>query len=107
MRGRPCDRHRAPLADQSPDVVLSQRVEPAGGLVEDQDLRIVHERGDHADLLPVALREVWMARSRLSAEPLGQWVDRIVTVAPCRESPQCSSSERRSAAARQPDRPGR
>ena len=33
------------------------RVEPAGRLVEDQQLRLVHQRLGHADALPVAVRQ--------------------------------------------------
>jgi hypothetical protein len=37
---------------------LIQRVETAGGLVEDQNIGLVHERLDDRDLLAIALREL-------------------------------------------------
>ena len=43
------------LAQGHEERLLDERVEPAGGLIEDEQLGPVLERDDHADLLLVAL----------------------------------------------------
>ena len=45
------------LADERVDDLLNERVEPCGRLVEDEELRPVHQRQHQPDLLPVTLRE--------------------------------------------------
>ena len=56
------EEHRLPgvarLVDERVELVLHQRVEARGGLVEDEQLRPVHERLDEAELALVAGREV-------------------------------------------------
>ena len=47
----------ARLAEDLVHLALDERVEAAGGLVEDDQLRAVHQRQDEADLLAVALRQ--------------------------------------------------
>src|SRR5918995_1029714 len=67
---------RRPLADQLEHVLLAEGVEAARRLVEDQQLRVVHERGDDADLLLVALREVAEPSLEVESNTLGELTDR-------------------------------
>ena len=62
------------LANESPKLLLKQRVEPAGRLVEDQERRPVHECLDEPELLAVALRELTDRAVEHRAEPLAELV---------------------------------
>ena len=75
VRGQEDRSPRCTFADQVEHVLLAERVEPAGRLVEDEELGIVHERCDHAHLLLVALGEVAQAPPEVELEPLGKLVD--------------------------------
>src|SRR6266508_59844 len=65
------------LADQLLDVLLAEGVEPAGRLVEDQQLGIVHERRDDADLLLVSLGEVVDGPVELETEAIRELLDLV------------------------------
>jgi hypothetical protein len=65
----------ARLPDHHQELLLHQRVQAAGRLVQDQQLRCVHERLHQADLLPVALREAADPGAQLQVEPAGQLLD--------------------------------
>ena len=69
------------------ELALVQRIEPAGRLVEDQDLRPVHERLDDSKLLSVALRKLPDRTVEDAAEPLDERVPRCVVDASS-ESPE-------------------
>ena len=56
------------LAQEVLELVLHQRVEAAGGLVEDQQLGLVHERLDQADLLTVPLGQLLDGPVQLSSK---------------------------------------
>jgi hypothetical protein len=58
------------------ELLLHERVEPAGRLVEHEQLGFVHERLDQADLLLVALRQVAHRSAEVDAEAVGEAVDR-------------------------------
>ena len=60
------------LAQERAYLGLEKRVEPGARLVEDDQLRAVHERLNEADLLAVALREVADGPVELEAEPLAE-----------------------------------
>ena len=60
------------LGDELVELLLHERVEPAGGLVEDQQLRPVEERLDQADFLPVAAREVADRSVEIGGEALAR-----------------------------------
>jgi len=55
------EEHRAPVGGSLPEEVehllLHERVETRGRLIENEELRPVGKRLDQADLLPVALRQ--------------------------------------------------
>ena len=53
-------------------VLLAQRIEAARRLVEDQQLWVVHEGRDDADLLLVALREVADPPLEIELQALGE-----------------------------------
>ena len=69
---------RPPLRDDLPEqrveALLHQRVEPGDRLVEDQQLRLVHERLDQPELLAVARRELVHGAVQLRVEALRQRV---------------------------------
>jgi hypothetical protein len=69
--------HRAALDAGLPrhgaELLLEQRVQPAGGLVQDEQLRVAHERPHQADLLLVALGQPTDRPPEV--QPLGQHVD--------------------------------
>ncbi len=68
----------APVArfvDHAVELALHERVEPAGGLVEDQQLGLVHEGLDQAELALVAGREVAGAAREVEVEALGERLD--------------------------------
>ena len=65
---------RGDLAEQRVEALLHQRVEPGDRLVEDQQLRLVHERLDQPELLAVARRELAHRAVELGVEALGQLV---------------------------------
>jgi hypothetical protein len=54
------------------ELLLQERVEPAGRLVQHQQLRLVHERLHDADLLPVALRQALDLPVEVEAEVVGE-----------------------------------
>ena len=60
------------LADDRVELLLDERVEPGGGLVEEQQLRPVLQRDDQPDLLLVALRVLPELARRIDVEPLDQ-----------------------------------
>ena len=60
------------LGDQRQELLLHQRVEPAGRLVEDQQLGRVEAGQDQTDLLAVAARELAERTIEVGAEALGQ-----------------------------------
>ena len=63
------------------------RVQPAGGLVEEDDLRVVHQRADDGQLLPHALAEAAARLVLAAAQP------EALQVAPrARPTPAVSSS---------------
>ena len=62
------------LADEPLELVLHQRIEAGGRLVEDQQLGPVHERQHQADLLPVALRQLPRRTIENDLEALDQLV---------------------------------
>jgi hypothetical protein len=64
----------AALGQQRVEALLHQRVQPGDGLVEDEQLRIVHEGLDEAQLLPVAGRQLADGPVQVGAEALGQRV---------------------------------
>ena len=62
------------LADQPLELVLQQRIQPGGRLVEHQQFGPVHEREHQPDLLPVALRQCPYRAVQLDAEPFDELV---------------------------------
>ncbi len=62
------DAGRADLADHAPDLGHDQRREPFGGLVEDQQARVGHQRAADGKHLLLAARELLAAMRK----PLGQ-----------------------------------
>jgi len=60
------------LPEAGPEVGAQHRVEAGGRLVEDQQLGLVEERQDQADLLPVAARELAERPVEVSAKALGE-----------------------------------
>ena len=63
-RGRPSQPRSRCLAHHGEELLLHERVQAAGRLVEDEQLGVVEERLDQADLLPVAARELARAGGR-------------------------------------------
>ena len=51
---------------------MHERVEPAGRLVEHEQLGLVHERLDETELLLVALRQASRPLGEVEAEPVGE-----------------------------------
>ena len=68
---RPCARD---VAQQRVEALLDERIEPGDRLVEDQQLRLVHERLDQPELLAVAGRELADRPVELGFEALRQRV---------------------------------
>ncbi len=62
----------AGLVQQAVELVLDERVEAGGGLVEDQQFRPVHERLDEADLTPVPGAEVGHLALEVAVQALGE-----------------------------------
>ena len=60
------------LGDDGQELLLHQRIEPGGGLVEDQQLGLVEERLDQADLLAVAARQLAQRARQVGLEALGE-----------------------------------
>ena len=65
------------LAEEGVELLLVQRIEPAGRLVEDQQVRRVHEREDDAELLLVATGVLAKTPAQIEVEPLAQVADAI------------------------------
>jgi hypothetical protein len=63
------------LGDQLEKGLLEQGIEPARRLVEDEELRLVHERLDQADLLPIAPGQAADARAQVELEPIRELLD--------------------------------
>ena len=63
------------LAHESRELVLHQRIEAGGGLVEDQQFRPVHEGQHDADLLPVAFGERAHGAVQDDVEPFDEVVE--------------------------------
>ncbi|MDQ0259286.1 hypothetical protein J2W20_001174 [Sinomonas atrocyanea] len=59
------------LAQQRVELPLDEGVEPARRLVEDEEVRLGHEREDHGQLPAVAAREGADAPREVESEPLG------------------------------------
>ncbi len=55
--------------------MLEERIKAAGGLVEDEQLRVMHERLDHTDLLSVALGQRSDPETEIQIETLRELVD--------------------------------
>ena len=62
----------AVLAHHGEELLLHERVQAARGLVEHEQLGVVEERLDQADLLPVAARELARRAVEVRVEALGQ-----------------------------------
>ena len=60
------------FAQQAVELLLVQRVEPARGLVEDEQVRRVHEGEDDAELLLVAARVLAKAPAQVQVEPVAK-----------------------------------
>ena len=75
---------RCHLGEQRVETLLDERVEPCDRLVEDQQLGLVHERLNQAELLAVTGRELPHRASELRAEALGQ----LIAQAPVHTSAQ-------------------
>jgi hypothetical protein len=63
---------RLVLADDRQELLLHERVEARGRLVEDEQLRPVEERLDEPDLLPVAARQLAGGPVEVRSKPLGE-----------------------------------
>ena len=63
------------LVDEVVELVLHERVEARGGLIEDEQLGPVHERLDEAELALVAGGEVGHLALQVAVQPLGELVD--------------------------------
>ena len=72
------DARRGALEHHRSELALQQRIESAGGLVEDQELGVVHERLHEPDLLTVALRQIPNLAVQRQVEAIGQRVDRLL-----------------------------
>ena len=59
----------APLADDLLEGLFHERIQPGGGLVEDEQVGVGGEGGDQGDLLPVALGVVADPLGRVEVEP--------------------------------------
>jgi hypothetical protein len=68
-----------PRPDEVEELASKQRIEPAGGLVENQQLKSVREGLHDADLLPVALRQPSDRTIEVEVEALGQGHDHVAT----------------------------
>ncbi len=64
----------ADLAEQRVKALLHERIETGDRLVQDQQLGLVHERLDQAELLSVAGRQLADRAIEIGVEPLGQRV---------------------------------
>ena len=82
------------LDDQRQELLLHQRIEPAGRLVEDQQLRRVKAGEDQADLLPVPPRELAERAIEIGTKALGQGLG----AAEALDSPQAGEEPDRLAA---------
>jgi hypothetical protein len=60
--------------DALPECLFHERIEPAGRLIEDQQVGAGHQRRDEQDLLPVALRVGPSFPARIKNEPIDQEV---------------------------------
>ena len=58
-------------------LLLHQRVEAAGRLVQDQQLRVVHERRDSPTFCLLPLERSPIAAAEIEAEPLAKLVDPV------------------------------
>src|SRR6266566_4306584 len=63
----------ASLGDELVELLLVQRVKPAGGLVEDQQLGSVHEGEEDAELFLVATGVLAEAAAEVEVEALGDF----------------------------------
>ena len=68
---RPC---ASDLREQRVEALLDERIEAGDGLVEDQELGLVHERLDEAELLAVAGRELAQRPVELGVEAVDELV---------------------------------
>lgn len=63
------------IPDQGTEFALHDRIQAPGRFVEDEQVRVVHERLHDADLLPVSARQRADPYGQVEIEPLGQQVD--------------------------------
>src|SRR5579859_1870555 len=66
------------FVQQAVELLLVERVEPAGGLVEDQQVRLVHESEKDAELLLVAAGVFAESAAQIEVETLGDVADRFL-----------------------------
>ena len=74
--------------DEGEELLLHERVEPGGRLVEDQQLRRMEQRQDQPDLLPVAARELPQRPLHIGAETPRQFVGPAVSGDPAKACEQ-------------------
>ena len=67
------------VAEHAVELLLHERVEPAGRLVEHEQLGLVHERLDESELLLVALRQAARPLGEVEAEPVGELLRRAAS----------------------------
>ena len=80
-----CDDHahvrptRADRIDQLPELPARERIDARGGLVENEEIRIVHQRAAEADFLLHAARELaaWSIRKRVEPGGFQKLVDAL------------------------------
>jgi hypothetical protein len=76
--GRTCEERKtlAPrpsaLVDQGEERLLDERVQALGGFIEDEQVGLVHERLDQAELLLVAVGELADPPVEVDREPIGE-----------------------------------
>ncbi len=104
--GRPLDlaqdvrgeKHRGPavacLGDHGQELVLHQRIEPAGRLVEDQEVGPWRERQEQGDLSSVARREVAGGPIEIDLQALGDRVHARHVQAPSEPADRCDELAR-------------
>lgn len=65
------------LGHEVQEALLEWGIQPGGGLVEDEQIRIVHERRDDADLLPIALGHRADLLGQIEIQQLGEFGDAL------------------------------
>ncbi len=75
MRGQEDRRAtRARLPNHGQELALHKRIQPVGGLIEDEQLGVEEEREQERDLAPIAAREVPQVTVQVEPESLGELV---------------------------------